>query len=314
MRDGLPQPAVAEGWSLRALLGARRFDSRRVLTGLDVRDFDRMAVMGWCAPPVTATVVVREPGGGRASVTLDSPSRVPPLSTHLAAQQRACTFYFDRMHDTSAELSAIVAALCAGVHGWRRTGVRAAFSPAGCGLGIGFHADAFDALVVQLSGKRRWRVWPPEALPEAYHRGLLQGRAMGPAEPPRIAPEADVTLEQGDAMFIPACHGHASVEGDADGSREEGAPATDTFSLTLGFEVVRASILLAGGEPGREASALDAPAHQPFPEPAPGTDALTHYTERLEELMATLDPLAPRAWLHGQVERWLHSRRAAEGG
>ena len=50
-------------------------------------------------------------------------------------------------------------------HRWREDDIVVTFST--LGSGVGYHAGHEDAIIVQAAGRRRWRVWPAEAVHQA---------------------------------------------------------------------------------------------------------------------------------------------------
>ncbi|MCU0888411.1 MAG: cupin domain-containing protein [Rubritepida sp.] len=81
------------------------------------------------------------------------------------------------------------------------------------------HYDTHDVLVLQLEGRKRWRVWEGEALPRPTRRTPWAGQA-----PPEAAP-AVLTLAPGDALYLPrgVLHDAAALPGEA------------SLHVTLGF-------------------------------------------------------------------------------
>lgn len=74
------------------------------------------------------------------------------------------------------------------------------------GGGVGPHVDSYDVFLLQLEGRRRWRVGPPadESLVPSLPLKILQ----------HFEPEEDWLLEPGDMLYLPPGWGH---EGTAEG-------------------------------------------------------------------------------------------------
>ncbi|WP_442975411.1 cupin domain-containing protein, partial [Salmonella enterica] len=71
------------------------------------------------------------------------------------------------------------------------------------GGGVGPHVDSYDVFLLQVQGRRRWRVAPPgdAALRSDLPLKILQ----------RFAPRHDWLLEPGDMLYLPPGWGHDGV-------------------------------------------------------------------------------------------------------
>lgn len=74
---------------------------------------------------------------------------------------------------------------------------------AGRGITHGFdtHWDDHDALIVQVAGRKRWRLHGPTR-PAPLHRDVR------PPEPPAAEPIEELMLEDGDVLYVPRGHWH----------------------------------------------------------------------------------------------------------
>ncbi|WP_052425200.1 JmjC domain-containing protein [Streptomyces fulvoviolaceus] len=79
--------------------------------------------------------------------------------------------------------------------------------------GFGLHFDDHDVLVVQLSGRKRWRFHPPTRAAAMLHDVVTPPRPTG-------EPYADTVLGEGDVLFLPRgwWHGASAGEGTQAGS------------------------------------------------------------------------------------------------
>lgn len=105
------------------------------------------------------------------------------------------------------------------------------------GGGVGPHVDAYDVFLLQVAGRRRWRVGrvPDASFIEGLPLRILQ----------RFEPEHDWVLEPGDMLYLPPMWGH---DGTAEG---------ECMTCSVGFRAPRAEPLagellqrLADGEEG----------------------------------------------------------------
>jgi 50S ribosomal protein L16 3-hydroxylase len=90
------------------------------------------------------------------------------------------------------------------------------------GGGVGPHRDAYDVFLLQVEGRRRWRVGPPTKA------------ALQPGQPIKLLasfePTEDWLLEPGDMLYLPPLWGH-------DGVAEGG----DCMTCSVGFRTPRPS-------------------------------------------------------------------------
>ena len=84
------------------------------------------------------------------------------------------------------------------------------------GGGVGPHVDSYDVFLLQVRGRRRWRIAPPRA--RAPLRDDVPLRMLG-----RFAPNAEWTLDAGDCLYLPPGWQHDGV---ADG---------ETITASIGF-------------------------------------------------------------------------------
>ncbi len=88
------------------------------------------------------------------------------------------------------------------------------------GGGVGPHVDAYDVFLIQLHGRRRWRVAPPG------DSGFVDGLPLRILQ--RFEPVMDWVLEPGDMLYLPPLWGH-------DGSAVGG----DCMTASVGFRAPR---------------------------------------------------------------------------
>ncbi|MFN0185415.1 MAG: JmjC domain-containing protein [Aquabacterium sp.] len=98
------------------------------------------------------------------------------------------------------------------------------------GGGVGPHWDAYDVFLLQVQGRRRWRVGP------------VRDRALQPGQPLRLLQHMQVdqewVLEPGDMLYLPPLWAH-------DGVAEEGACMTASIGLRSPHRDELARALLA---------------------------------------------------------------------
>jgi len=135
----------------------------------------------------------------------------------LLAYARGRTVRVDAADDLRADLKRYVEALAegAGLPGRAPLAYAQAFySPVGPALPI--HFDPAEVVVIQLRGKKRWRLWG--ATVDAPTETVVSGAALGPdmlqVQPDLAVPEgppaADVTMRPGSVLFVPRGTWHST--------------------------------------------------------------------------------------------------------
>ena len=168
--------------------------------------------------------------------------------------------------------------------------INAYLTPAGT-KGLELHFDFHDVFVVQLDGRKRWRVWAPL---DRTARPVRDG-----ARPPMPTwdevgePLLDVTLEAGDCLYLPRGFPHAAE-----------ALASSSSHLTVGVmartwqQAVRHALDDALTDPELRAS-IPLGALESAGAPAPD----------LQAVLDALDPARTRAWLAAETWRRQPSTR-----
>ena len=78
-----------------------------------------------------------------------------------------------------------------------RVGVNAYLSPAGAGLGLGYHYDCWEVFVLQIEGDKRWQLYETPAPFPVERMELRQARV------PTDEPALEVVLTPGDILYMP---------------------------------------------------------------------------------------------------------------
>lgn len=169
------------------------------------------------------------------------------------------------------------------------------------GSGIGYHAGHEDAIIVQASGRRRWRVWSADAVEVPLRRRILisapgDNNVLTPTGAPPIL---DCELQPGDALYIPPFFPH------------EGVTLDDSISIALGwrgvayFHMVDAFRGLLVPPDGLDAHALPDAYFELIPDIDPGSPATSQHlvadevVARLIELGCSVpEPAALAARIH----------------
>lgn len=134
------------------------------------------------------------------------------------------------------------------------------------GGGVGPHSDSYDVFLLQVQGRRRWRVAPPQRQAPG-EGGFVDGLPVKILR--RFEPVHDWVLEQGDMLYLPPSWGH-------DGVAEGG----DCMTCSVGFrspsgpELARELLQRLADEAGDEAQEGLSPLYADARQPATGTPGL----------------------------------------
>jgi hypothetical protein len=103
------------------------------------------------------------------------------------------------------------AVYCRGLEAWLGCPVQAnAYATPASSRGFGLHHDTHDVFVLQVSGRKRWRLYAPlHELPLKDQRWPADAADAG-------EPVADLTLEAGDTLYLPRGWPHEAAATDAD--------------------------------------------------------------------------------------------------
>jgi len=187
----------------------------------------------WCRPPAQARLFLRTEStrtGSAQAYRLSDPADAPELFDCYADEP--LTILLNDVQNVAADVHALRSSLGVG-RTWRYDDIVATLSKVDSG--IGYHAGHEDSVIVQLSGKRLWRLWPPAVVPEIY-RWVLLGYPLKPSEPltkPGTAPLFECTLEAGDILYIPPLFPHEGVTLEQSVSLSIGWAGISVFRLLL---------------------------------------------------------------------------------
>ncbi|KKK05920.1 cupin domain-containing protein [Micromonospora sp. HK10] len=170
--------------------------------------------------------------------------------------------------------------------------VNAYLTPAGS-QGFATHYDTHDVFVLQVDGRKHWRIHPP-VLPDPLEKQPWGGRADEVAATAEGRPALDVVLEPGDALYLPRGWLHSAQ-----------AQESSSLHLTVGiraltrYALVEELLALAAEDPRLRAGL-------PFGLDVADPDAiepeLTETVEALRDWLLRADPeslaarLRARAW------------------
>ncbi len=242
-------------------------------------------IVGWAAPPVTARLYLAEPDLPRdtRSTEIAPVTKVPLLLAKLRGQAKRFILYLSELERIVPELADICAQQSFGSD-WRRNGSRFSLCFPGRATGLGLHADRTDSLLVQLCGRRRWKVWAPERLPHGYLHEVMTGCHHSAT---RTSVPADVELElrAGDALYVPVTYGH-------EGYTPDDAPSF-SFAMATAWQAVTPLYLLRSvvditAEVEREVTARLDELLQLMPDPPPGEDPIAWSVDFASPILATL--------------------------
>ena len=110
-----------------------------------------------------------------------------------------------------------VALLCDRLaHQFLFTGVNVYLTPAGGNVALPPHTDEQDVFLLQISGSKRWLVFPPPYEVDIYKEHVI-GKPHSRRRFQKVkvkslgSPELNFTMRQGDVLYIPRGHPHYAV-------------------------------------------------------------------------------------------------------
>ncbi|SCL35864.1 Cupin superfamily protein [Micromonospora nigra] len=170
--------------------------------------------------------------------------------------------------------------------------VNAYLTPAGS-QGFATHYDTHDVFVLQVDGRKHWRVHPP-VLPDPLERQPWGGRADEVSATAEGEAALDVTLEPGDALYLPRGWLHSAQ-----------AQETSSLHLTVGVRALTRyamveELLALAAEDRRLRATL--PFGTDLADPDAIEPELTETVEALRDWLCSADPAAvaerlrQRAW------------------
>jgi 50S ribosomal protein L16 3-hydroxylase len=160
------------------------------------------------------------------------------------------------------------------------------------GGGVGPHVDSYDVFLLQLAGRRRWRIGRVERprLRDDMPLKMLAG----------FAPDAEWLLEAGDMLYLPPGWGH------------DGVAVGPCLTASIGFRAPRASAL-AADVLQRLAEGVDAGADEAPPSDADRyRDRAPIATDRPARIPPALQRFAAVAVAHALQERRARERALGE--
>jgi len=176
------------------------------------------------------------------------------------------------------------------------TQVNAYLTPAGS-QGFGTHYDTHDVFVLQVDGRKHWRIHPP-VLPDPLERQPWGGRADEVSATAEGRPALDVVLAPGDALYLPRGWLHSAQ-----------AQESSSLHLTVGiraltrYALVEELLALAAEDPRLRAGL---PLGVDVADPDAVEPELTETVEALRDWLLRADPAAvaarlrDRAWSAGR--------------
>ncbi|WP_209318802.1 cupin domain-containing protein [Falsiroseomonas selenitidurans] len=237
---------VDQGLALRESTAWRHFpghDPRRYAALLSVADIDAFLATDAAARPRISMADNSRPGSAAVPEAEyafeDGGADLPNLFARFDAGATLVLSQFNQIH-------APLARFCRGLEQVFLHAVQANIylTPPGA-QGFRRHYDTHDVLVLQVQGRKDWRIWPGQPFPNPTRRTPWQGGV----EP--LAEAVEVVLEPGDALYVPrgVLHDAATQDGEA------------SLHITVGFmepsfaAVLRLAVdLLEESEPGLRAA------------------------------------------------------------
>lgn len=192
-----PGLAVEEVLRLREGTDWRHFpanDPDRFAALLSVADLDAHLRTDGARSRVSMADEAREGSAGVPEHEYALPDGRVDLPRLFERFDRGASLVVSQFHETHPPL----AAFCRGLEKLFLHGVQANIylTPPGA-QGFRTHFDTHDVLVLQVEGRKNWRVWDGERVPRPTRRTPWPGNMLPEGEPHRVA------MAPGDALYIP---------------------------------------------------------------------------------------------------------------
>ncbi|HZH46117.1 MAG TPA: cupin domain-containing protein, partial [Roseococcus sp.] len=201
---------VEEVLALREGTAWRHFpanDPARFAALLSVADLDAHLRTDGARGRVSMADEAREGSAGVPEHEYALPDGRVDLPRLLERFDKGASLVVSQFHETHPPL----AAFCRGLEKLFLHGVQANIylTPPGA-QGFRTHFDTHDVLVLQVEGRKNWRVWDGERLPRPTRRTPWPGHMLPEGEPHHVA------MAPGDALYIPrgVMHDAATAPGD----------------------------------------------------------------------------------------------------
>jgi hypothetical protein len=235
----LDRTAFARHWSRTPRLTRAADDFADLLSGADVDElvtarglrepFFRLVADGKGVPGATRAA---NAGGRRLTDVADSDK---VRDAHLSG----ATLVLNALHRTHPPLVRFCAQLSAELG--HPTQCNAYVTPGGGAQGFAYHHDTHDVFVLQVSGRKHWRVFAPVVelpLPSQKRAG---DDLVGDGDVPLL----DVVLEAGDALYLPRGSVHAASTTD-----DPSVHLTVGVLSTTWYDVLTDALALAADDVG----------------------------------------------------------------
>jgi uncharacterized RmlC-like cupin family protein len=192
-----PGLSVEEVLALREGTAWRHFpanDPARFAALLSVADLDAHLRTDGARGRVSMADEAREGSAGVPEHEYALPDGRVDLPRLLERFDKGASLVVSQFHETHPPL----AAFCRGLEKLFLHGVQANIylTPPGA-QGFRTHFDTHDVLVLQVEGRKNWRVWDGERLPRPTRRTPWPGHMLPEGEPHHVA------MAPGDALYIP---------------------------------------------------------------------------------------------------------------
>jgi lysine-specific demethylase/histidyl-hydroxylase NO66 len=169
-------------------------------------------------------------GGRRLNDAADSDK---VRDAHLSG----ATLVLNALHRTHPPVARLCRQLAADLG--HPTQCNAYVTPGGGAQGFAYHHDTHDVFVLQVSGRKHWRVFPPVLELPLPSQSRAGDDLVGPDDVPLL----DVVLEAGDALYLPRGYVHA-----ASTTHDPSVHLTVGVLTTTWYDVLKDALALAADD------------------------------------------------------------------
>lgn len=182
---------------------------KRVLDIKLLDSIDKQEFFSWCVPPASARLYHLKGNKDTGHATTVPIEKIPELYEAARGHALKITALLNGVELASSKIRNLQKEFSINEIAWRTNDVVCTLSNEQAG--IGYHAGTEDGFVIQLRGKRLWKVWPVLSPENHYYQSLVLDAVLSVPPPEENKLVFECVLEPGDILYIPAFAPHQGL-------------------------------------------------------------------------------------------------------